>query len=238
MQQAQPGQPQGCPGIVLLQRRQQPVAHPVARHAQGPVGRIVHGSEPRRGHGGQQIRPRQPQEGAHHRAVDRPDPRQPFEAAAEEEPEEHGLRLIVPVVGGGDPAGAERLARPFQEGVARPAAGRLGALAGETGADVGALADAGDPQPLRDPGRRVRPGAGAGIHGMIEVGGGEPEPAVRREAGHPPEEGGRIGATGEGDEDALARGERRLVAEEGLQDVEEIHGRRRMVAVTGLEPMT
>lgn len=202
------------------------------------VGGIVDGIEPRRLDGGQQSGPRQRQEGASDRSMDGPDARQPLDAAAEEEPEEDGLGLVVPVVGGGDPAGAERPAGPFQKGVARPAAGRLGTLAGETGADVRALADEGDPQPPGDPGRRVRAGSGAGIHGMIEMGGGEPDPPGRREAGHPPEEGGRVGAAGEGDEDALARGERRLVAEEGLQSVEEIHGRRRMVAVTGLEPMT
>ena len=69
------------------------------------------------------------------------------------------------------------------------------------------------------------------------------KPALRGEAGHPPEQGRRVGSAREGDDHALAAGERRLVAEEGRQGVEQkIQGskgsRGRMVAVTGLEPMT
>ena len=60
------------------------------------------------------------------RAVDRADAGQPLQAAAEEEPEQHGLGLVVAVMGGGDPARAEGLPHPFEKLVARPPAGRLG----------------------------------------------------------------------------------------------------------------
>ena len=74
------------------------------RDSQIPVGGILDGLQV--SESSQQIPAGERQQGADHGAVHRADAAEPFQAAAEHQAEEHGFGLIVPVVGGGDPAGA------------------------------------------------------------------------------------------------------------------------------------
>ncbi len=65
-----------------------------------------------------------PSRGRTTRAMHGADAGQSLEAAAEEEPQQHRLGLVVEVVGGGDPAGAELLPDPLQEDDSAPAGRR------------------------------------------------------------------------------------------------------------------
>ena len=157
------------------------------------------------------------------------------------------------MVSDGDPVGTTRFAAPTQVGVSLPPCRRLDTLAGE--------AEPGDLQPIRlkrypevggDPARVSRPSTRLRVEGVIEVGSANSKVAAAGEFVQRPEEGSRIGAAGERDDDLAAGLERSVPEEEALDMVDErltdcpLRSRglggvplpTRMVAVKGLEPPT
>ena len=100
--------------------------HTAPRNSQVLVGGVLDRLQV--SEGGQQIPAGEREQGADHGAVHRADAAEPFEAAAEHQAEEHGFGLIVPVMGGGDPAGAGSHADLLQELVAHPPGSGLGAV--------------------------------------------------------------------------------------------------------------
>jgi hypothetical protein len=84
------------------------VAEAVPGWSQVAVGGVVDRLETGGGHGGGEDAPRDAEERADEGAVHRPDAGETRKAAAEEEPQEHRLGLVVEVVSGRDIAGAGR----------------------------------------------------------------------------------------------------------------------------------
>ncbi len=118
----------------------------VAGHARIGVGRVLDAAQSRRCQAGEQVRAGEGEEGTDDGPLDRPlyrpDTAEPLQAGAEEEPQDHGLGLVVPVMGGGDVARAGAAADLFQKFIAHPAGGGLGALSGVAEAwDLAALGD-------------------------------------------------------------------------------------------------
>ena len=93
-------------------------------------------------------------------------PDSPCEPAAEQQPEEDGLGLVVAVMGGGHPAGVEPLPDLFEETVADPPGRGLGALARlPQGGHGAALGEERHPEPRGHLGR----GGGAAGRALVET---------------------------------------------------------------------
>ncbi len=151
-----------------------------------------------------QLRPGEREERPHDGAAPRPDAGEAGEAAAEGEAQEHGLRLVVAVVGGRDPAGAGPAPDVLQKTVPRLPRGGLAAAAG--GGHRAALRDERHAERRGQLGGAAGALGRAGVQGMVEMGGQEidGELAMAGELGQAPEEGGRVDAAREGDDHPIA----------------------------------
>ncbi len=170
-------------------------AEPVARHPGVAVGRVVGRCEAGLRHRRVEHRAAQAEQRPHQLdsaeetglLAERPaggDAAEAFETAAEENPQQHGLGLVVGVVGGGYRAGAEALRQLPQEGVAGAAGVGLAALLGRpAAADRGA--EEGHAEPAGEDGGGGGALAGAGIEAMVEVGGEEREAGLAGKARAP-----------------------------------------------------
>ena len=82
------------------------------------------------------------------------------------------------------------------------------------------------------------PPAGGRVEPMIQVERVYVDPPVTANLRGSPEQGGGVGSTGEGDQQAITSTDGRGGAEEAPKGFEDSHDRRRVVAVKGLEPPT
>ncbi len=120
-------------------------------------------------------------------------------------------------MGGEHPAGSEGKTSPLEEAVALAAGRRLEALAAAAAPHVAAIAVQRHPEPGTDAADGHGPLRGSGIETVIQVRGVDLEPDPSRHPHHAPEQGGRVAAAGEGDQQALLRGDRQPPAEVPFQ---------------------
>ena len=91
------------------------MAYPVAGNPQIGVGGVVQRSEPGGSHRSPQLGACQVEERSTYMTETRRDPRQPFDAAAKQQPQQNRFDLIVGVMAGEDIAGTELPALGFEQ---------------------------------------------------------------------------------------------------------------------------
>ncbi len=138
------------------------------------------------------------QQGADDPAPHRRNAAQPPQAGAPQQVEQDGLRVVVPVVGGGDALRPQPVRGLLQKGVPQlpggvlhPSPGGVGAHVPASGHKGHAVAGAPVPDELLVPVRR-RP------QPVVEVGGGQRHPCPRRQAEEDMEQGHGVPPAGDG----------------------------------------
>lgn len=203
----QRGEPRHDVGRRGLEPGQQAMAHPIAWRRQDPIGGVVDGREAARGQGRGELAPAQSEERAEDAAVPRQDAGEAVEPAAEEQPQEDGLGLVVGVVRGEDEARAVAIGVLREEGVAAPAGGILDAAAARVELR---RVEAGDRRLDAEAGREPTGGVGAAgrsrVEAVVDVEGQGPHSEPWRDGCEPLEERRRVGSAGVGDDDGLVTG--------------------------------
>ena len=218
---------------------QQQVANPVAWKHEIGVGWIVEWCKSGGRHLSSQLGTGQVEQRPRYLAEQRRDSREPLDAAAMEQPQQNGFDLIVGVVTGEDIAGTELPALGFQLRVTEATTGLLEALPrGSLSWNLESGRGERHPYLLAQLLRGLGPPAGGRVEPMIEVERVEVDPPVKTKLRGSPEQGGGVGSTGEGDQQAITSTDGRGGAEEAPKGFEDSHDRRRVVAVKGLEPPT
>ena len=125
-----------------------------------------------------------------------------------QQPEQHGLRLIVGVMGGDDDIGADPSRAGAEQGVARRARKLLDSALGLGPGPFEAVM--GQAEAPGERGDRLRLGGGARAQPMVDRGDGDRRPAARgRPARRQDQQCGRIGSAGHREQQALRRSQRR-----------------------------
>ena len=141
-------------------------------------------------------------------------------AGAAKEVHQHGLGLVVGVVGNGDGVGACGAGRLGEEGVAHAAGGVHWASA-ERG-HLAALDGSGDVPGLGCGAHGLGLGSRLGAQAVVEMGHMELGAAVGAQPVKQVEQAERVGATGDGDEQARIRAQQPVGGEEGAKWGEQI----------------
>ena len=211
--------------VELLQQGDDLVAEPVPGVGGVGVGAVLHVGEGMLPQVGQDLGPGGGEKGPDQLPPPGADTSEALEAAAPDEVEEHGLHVVVGVVGGGDEASPQLFRRLFQKVIAQGPGGLL-----DTGPT--ALGLSGDISGAHHAGHLPLPaqlfhkgGVPVGLRPpetVIEMGGGEGKTLLRRLALEPVEEAHRVGAAGDGTEDMVPRGEHGVFPCEGLSLVQHV----------------
>lgn len=144
------------------------------------------------------------------------------DSAAEEEPQQNRLDLIVAMMAYGDPGGAEPGAAAAQEGVAFSPRRRLHTFASQAAlGDLQPLGRERYAELLGDPSGVSRSLCRRRVEDVIEMGGADCELVAACELVQSPEQDGRIGTAGETDENLPAGQERSVEVQEALDMVNE-----------------
>jgi hypothetical protein len=201
---------EGVAGVRRLgveQRREQPQADPVAGVAERAVGGIAHRIQV--GAVGERAR-EQPAGGVEQRPEQRMAPAadagEPAHARALPEAQQQGLELVLAVVGGEDPRRAETKPLALEDPVARGPRGGLEA-AGAAPVDLRGARQEVDVEPLGERAGGARAARRVGVERVVDVDRAQVERASSRQPLRRRQQGGRIGASREGDDQPSGRGQ-------------------------------
>ena len=149
------------------------------------------------------------------------DPLEPGESAPRGDAKEEGLDLVVPVVGGKDPVGADPRPKRLERRVPHPPRRRLAALPPSCGLRHRvALRGEGQPELRRDRRRARRPVARARVEPMVDMKEVEGDSVPRRELAEAHRQRRRIAPAREGHDPGPPRAGRELGGEEGVESLE------------------
>ena len=221
------------------QKRQQAVAHEVAARPRRQVRRVVDRADPMFGHVAAEMPRLEVEQGTEKRRSEtmrhRADRGEAGGPAAKENAQQHGLRLVQPVMGGDDSRGRETPGGSGQEAVALAARPLLDAPT--------RLHRAGDPEVEGDPefpgDPLCRPGSPSGslVQAVVDMKGAEAEAEAGGAGAEGDQQRGRIRSSGEADhESGTALRGKEFGAPGEETGNHPFDGR--MVAVEGLEPPT
>lgn len=210
-------------GIFGLEPGQEEAPEPVARNRGISIGGILDRQDAGALQALRDLRAAKGEEGTKNLAVPGPDTRQARETAAEEQPEEHGFRLVVRVMGGEDHFRADLLGQGTEEVVSL--------VPGEALETLTARGWAGDHADSRlyaerfgEMPSRIGPALGVRIQAVIQVCCQEAEVVGLGEAAEGPEQSRRVRASGETHDDRACAPEGLVICKERFEKRREKHG--------------